>query len=330
MFNQKKIVIAGGSGFIGQEMARRWAGSNQVIILTRGLKGGQNNAFSKEQAANVQNISWDLSPNGSWTTSIRDADVLINLCGRSVNCRYNATNKKAILDSRLKATEALGEAVRKCTRPPKLWINLASATIYRDARDRPQDELTGETHDDFSVQVCKSWEAAFLSQQTLFTRKVVLRSAIVLGQGGAIVPFKRLVLAGVGGQQGNGGQMFSWIHSDDLCRMIEWIADRSEEEGIYNASAPQPVTNQEFMHQLRTAIGAVYGLPLPAWLIRLGAWIVGTETELILKSRWVLPARIMQEGFSFRFPDIRNALENLLGSETDSEARFRQFIKESH
>jgi uncharacterized protein (TIGR01777 family) len=311
MFYQKKIVIAGGSGFIGQAMAERWAADNEVVILTRGLNAG-NNAYGSRQFANVQYVEWDARSTGSWTSVIKGADVLINLCGKSVNCRYTTGNRQAILTSRIQSTRALGAAIRQCTKPPKLWINAGSATIYRHATDRPQDEATGEMHNDFSVQVCKAWEAAFNAQSTPYTRKVVLRTAIVLGDGGVLVPFKRLVLTGLGGHQGDGRQMFSWIHIEDLCRMVAWIADHPEEEGIYNASAPGPVSNRAFMQELRKVLGVSFGLPAPACLLRIGAWIIGTETELLLKSRWVLPARLLREGFEFLYPDIQKAMKNLL------------------
>jgi uncharacterized protein (TIGR01777 family) len=317
MFYQKKIVIAGGSGFIGQAMAKRWAADNEVIILTRDLKKNSGNTYGVELVQNVQYVQWDAKSLGSWTSTLKNADLLINLSEKSVNCRYTSKNRKAILNSRLVSTQVLGEAVRACTRPPKLWINAASATIYRDARDRPQDETTGEMHDDFSVQVCKMWEATFLNQCTPYTRKVALRTAIVLGEGGVLVPFKRLVLAGLGGQQGDGKQMFSWIHRDDLCRMAEWIYDHPEQEGIYNASAPNPVSNEVFMRRMREAMGATFGLPAPAWLLRLGAYLIGTETELILKSRWVLPGRILREGFRFKYPEIESALRDLLEIEAE-------------
>jgi len=323
MFSGKKIVIAGGSGFIGQATAARWGLDNDVSILTRGPGHEPNNAYNSNASINVRYLQWDARSQGDWAASLKGADMLINLSGKSVNCRYTPKNKREILISRVHATDALGEAVRACPIPPKLWINAASATIYRHAQDRPQDEASGEMHNDFSVQVCKEWEAAFFAQTTPYTRKVALRTAIVLGHGGVLVPFKRLALAGLGGHQGSGRQMFSWIHINDLCRIIEWNADRPEEEGVYNASAPGPVTNDEFMQTLRTTLNIPFGLPAPALLLRIGALLIGTETELLLKSRWVIPARLIGEGFVFQYPRIENALADLLADEQIKESHVR-------
>ena len=312
MFSGKKIVIAGGSGFIGRAMAARWAADNEVTILTRELSGEANNAYDQGESLNVRYARWDAKTVEGWAAALKGADVLINLSGKSVNCRYTPRNRRAILSSRVDATEALGAAIEACPIPPKLWINAASATIYRHAEDRPQDEATGEMHNDFSVQVCKAWEAAFFAQKTPYTRKVALRMAIVLGHGGVLVPYKRLALAGLGGHQGNGRQMFSWIHIDDLCRMVEWLADRPESEGVYNASAPTPVCNEAFMQSIRATLNVPFGLPAPAVLLRMAAMVIGTEVELLLKSRWVIPARLSSEGFVFQYPRIDKAVADLL------------------
>ena len=295
----KKIVIAGGTGFIGQALAARWGKENRVVILGRYLEGSGH---------------WDgehLEPH--WAAAIDGCDLIVNLAGRSVNCRYNRRNRREILDSRLNATKAIGEAVRAATIPPKLWVNMASATIYRHAEDRPQDEYTGEVGDDFSMRVCKSWENTFFGQRTPFTRKIAMRTAITLGHGGALAPYQRLVKWGLGGRQGSGRQMYSWVHIEDIGRAIEWLFDHPDLEGAYNIAAPGPVTNERFMATLRRLMGCGFGLPAPAWLLKLGAVLIGTETELVLKSRWVVPTKLEKTGFRFQYPRLNEALDSLIG-----------------
>ncbi len=312
--NRLKIVIAGGTGFIGQEMARWFGHNNEVVILTRVLPNRENNRYSQTlfTGSNIRYVQWDGITIGTWTAALNNAHLLINLAGKSVNCRYTPANKAAVMNSRVNATKVLGLAVQQATRPPRLWINASSATIYRHATDRAQDEETGEIKNDFSVQVCKQWEAAFFEQRTPFTRKAALRMAITLGTGGVMVPYCNLLKWGLGGQQGPGSQMYSWIHITDLCRMTEWLYEHEELEGVYNCSSPNPVTNSQFMQTLRKATGNKIGLPAPKWLLRIGAALIGTETELLLKSRWVVPTRLLQTGFSFQYPLLENAVTNII------------------
>jgi len=308
-----KIVIAGGSGFIGMQMTERWATENKVIILTRKIAHTADNTYGKKQAAaNVEFIEWDGKTLGPWVSCLENCNLIINLAGRTVNCRYNEKNKAEIMNSRIDATRILGEAVKQSKNPPELWINGASTTIYRHAEDHPQDEFTGEMENDFSVQVCKAWEAAFHEIQLSKTRKVVLRMAIVFGNGGVLVPYSWLARLGLGGKQGNGRQMFSWVHIDDLCRMAEWLYEQKNQSGTFNAAAPGPEPNHCFMKMLRTIYKMPIGIPAPAWLLEIAAFFHGTETELLLKSRWVLPARFQQEGFTFKYSKMEAALTNLL------------------
>jgi uncharacterized protein len=309
--NNQKIVIAGGSGFVGQQLAQWFGQHNTVIILTRGGSGANNNYGAQRVPA--QYIPWDGVSLGPWAKAIDGADLLINLAGQSVNCRYTATNRRIIMDSRTNATRVLAQAVQQAVQPPKLWINGGSATIYRHATDRPQDEATGEIANDFSVQVCKQWEAAFYEQRTPFTRKVALRMAIVLGPGGVMVPYGNLLKWGLGGHQGSGQQMYSWVHIADVCRLVEWLYQQHELEGTYNCSSPGPVTNRQFMQTLRKASGQRIGLPAPAWMLKIGAALIGTETELLLKSRWVVPTRLLQEGFTFQYPELEGAVQQIIG-----------------
>lgn len=309
--NQKKIVIAGGTGFIGREIASWFGNQNNIVVLTRNVKNPVNNNFGNHTtvpSANTRFVEWDGKTVAGWSKELEGADIVINLAGKSVNCRYNQKNKSAIFSSRTDATKAIGLAIQQAIRPPELWINAASATIYRHATDRPQDEYTGKFHNDFSVQVCKLWEKTFYEQATPRTRKVALRMAITLGSGGVMVPYFNLVKFGLGGRQGSGHQMYSWVHIEDVCRTIEWLYDNKTMEGTYNVSAPYPVTNSYFMQTVRKACGCMVGLPTFAWMLKLGALLFGTEPELILKSRWVVPVRLQQSGFVFTYPQLPEAI----------------------
>ena len=313
MKNQK-IVIAGGTGFIGQAMAERWSGDNEVIVLARKRKGSIDNSYGNAllQHSNIHYVEWDGESMGDWISAIDGADILINLAGKSVNCRYNAANKAEITNSRILSTRVLGKAILACKKPPVCWINSSSATIYPYATDVPRDEIFTAFADDFSVQVCKAWESEFNSIQLNNTRKVILRTAIVLGKGGVLVPYANLVKYGLGGRQGSGKQLFSWIHMDDLCAVVEWLWEHENESGVFNAASPGAVTNEIFMKSLRRILRMPFGLPAPAWVLKAGAALIDTEAELLLKSRWVIPSRLLKSGFSFRYTAIEAALQNLL------------------
>lgn len=300
----KKIVIAAGTGFIGAGLTTYFGNDNDIVILTR---------HPRPSSGRIKYVHWDGRTPDTWTLELEGADLLINLAGKSVNCRYTEANKREIFDSRTNATSVLGTAIRSLQHPPALWINAASATIYRHAEDRPMDEFTGEMENDFSVQVCKRWESVFNAQEVPGTRKAILRIAVTLGhQGGVMLPYLNLVKFGLGGHQGSGRQRFSWVHIEDVCRMMEWLYEHPEQEGVFNCSAPHPVDNREFMHTLRKAAGHVFGLPAFTWMLEIGARLIGTETELLLKSRWVLPTRALQEGFVFTYPELQPAMENII------------------
>ena len=313
----KKIIIAGGTGFIGQEMTKYFGKENKVIILTRQLEKSFNNrnkynALAKDDLQNVKFIQWDGKSTGEWSQELEETDIVINLAGKSVNCRYTQKNKKEIFDSRTNTTKIIGTVIHQSQKPPALWVNASSATIYRNAKDKAQDEYNGEIENDFSVQVCKLWEKTFFEQMTPATRKVALRMAITIGPGGILIPYFNLLKFGLGGKQGNGKQMYSWVHIKDTCRMIEWIYDHPEMTGIYNCSSPNPVTNSEFMLTLRKITGHIVGLPAFKWMLKAGAIIIGTEPELILKSRWVVPTKIIESGFQFKYPLLIEALSDII------------------
>ena len=313
---KRKIIIAGGTGFIGKELIKHFSVNDEVVVLTRGLKNVQTNSYQKENdfndGANHRYVLWDAKTKDSWINELEGADILINLSGKSVNCRYTKKNKEEIFISRTQSTTVLGEAIRNCVAPPKLWINASSATIYRHATDRPQDEYTGEIENDFSVQVCKAWEKSFFDTRTPFTRKIALRMAVTLGSGGVIVPYFNLLKFGLGGRQGSGKQMYSWIHIKDSINIIEWIYTHKEMEGVYNCCSPNPVSNETFMKTLQKITGHAFGLPAYEWMLKMGAAIIGTETELILKSRWVLPTKLLETGYHFEFDTINKAFTEIV------------------
>jgi hypothetical protein len=294
---KKKIVLAGGTGFIGNYIKDYFTREGyEVKIISR----------------QPSHISWN--DKSAIVHALENAEILLNLAGKSVDCRYNEKNKAEILSSRTETTKALGEALLECKNPPELWINSSTATIYRHAEDRPMTESNGEVGNGFSVNVATSWEKTFFSFSLSKTRQVALRIAIVLGkEGGALKPLRRLVSFGLGGKQGNGNQMFSWIHIEDLKNIILYIQANKDMKGVYNCSAPNPVDNASFMKQLRKAMDVPFGLPSPAWLLTLGAILIKTETELILKSRWVLPEKLQQRGYKFSFPTLDKAFADLIG-----------------
>ncbi|HWB27056.1 MAG TPA: TIGR01777 family oxidoreductase [Chitinophagaceae bacterium] len=311
----KKIIIAGGSGFIGNALTEYFGGNNEIVILTRGIKHAANNNFGTvklQTKSRARFVQWNSKDAGEWCKEIDGADIVINLTGKSVNCRYTVKNKQEIFDSRTNATKAIGEAIRNAVVPPKLWVNAASATIYRHATDRPQDEYTGDIENDFSVQVCKLWEKTFFEQRTPFTRKVALRMAVTLGDGGVIIPYLNLCKFGLGGHQGSGKQMFSWVHAEDICRAVEFFFENTHLEGVYNVCSPNPVINRAFMQTLRKVTGHVFGLPAFKWMLKIGAAIIGTETELLLKSRWVVPTKLTEEGFTFKYPQLEGAFSAIV------------------
>ncbi len=300
-----KIVLAGGSGFIGRALAKRFlAQGDRVVILGRGKTGS---------APQAEFLHWDGRTPGDWVKTLEGADLLINLAGKSVDGRYNEKNKKAILDSRVFPTLVLREAVQKAEKPPKLWINFSTATIYRHAEDRPMDDETGEIGSGFSVEVAKAWEKAFFDGATPRTRKVALRAAIVVGEGGGVwSPLKTLVRWGLGGTQGNGRQMFSWIHEEDLFGIIRFVQSHGDITGTVNCSAPHPLPNRELMAAFRKVLHRPFGLPAPAWLLEIGAFLIRTETELLLKSRWVLSTRLEKAGYRFKHPGLPETLAGLV------------------
>ena len=292
----KKVVLAGGTGFIGEYFEKRFKELGyEVRIISR----------------QKQHISWEDKL--GIIEALEDTELLINLAGKSVNCRYNEANKNEIMNSRIRTTTLLGEAIQACNNPPAIWMNSSTATIYRHAEDRPMTEEEGEIGSGFSVDVAINWEKTFFNFDLPKTRQIALRIAIVLGKdGGVIIPYRNLVKFGLGGVQGKGIQKFSWIHIEDLFEIVQFLKDREELSGVFNCSSPEPVSNRELMKLLRKTMNIPFGLPSPKWILEIGSLLINTETELVLKSRWVLPDRLEREGYEFTYNTLDKTLQDIL------------------
>lgn len=306
-----KIVIPGGSGQVGAILARHFhANEHEVVVLSR-----------SPCPAPWRVAEWDAHSPGPWVAEINGADVVINLAGRSVNCRYTSANRRSIKESRVLSTLAVGEAIAQAARPPHVWLQASTATIYAHRYDAPNDERTGLIggHESnapdtwrFSIDVATSWEKAFDAAETPRTRKVAMRSAMTMSpdRGGVFDVLLGLVRRRLGGRTGDGRQFISWIHDRDFIRAVEFLIDR-DLSGPVNLAAPEPLPNAEFMRALREAWGVRLGLPAARWMVELGTWALRTESELVLKSRRVVPARLLEAGFAFQFPSWPKAARDL-------------------
>jgi uncharacterized protein (TIGR01777 family) len=307
-----RIVIAGGTGQVGTILARAMqVDGHDVVVLSR-----------KVQQAPWQVVEWDAATAGPWTERLEGADAVINLAGRSVNCRYNSTNRREITDSRVNSTRVLGEAIGNTARPPRVWLQASTATIYAHRYDAPNDEITGilggkepNAPDTwrFSIDVATAWEAAANAAAVRKTRKVLMRSAMTMSpdREGIFDTLLGLVRRGLGGTSGDGRQFVSWIHDRDFIRAVYWLIEHDELSGPVNLSSPNPLPNAEFMRELRKAWGTPIGLPATRWMLEIGALLMRTETELILKSRRVVPRRLVESGFTFEFATWREAAADL-------------------
>jgi uncharacterized protein (TIGR01777 family) len=299
-----RIVIAGGNGFLGLALIRHFKLPAEFVILSRKMG---------EKIPGAKVVWWDGEHSGGWFREIDGADLLLNFSGRTVDCRYTEKNKKEILDSRIKSTSILGEAIKQAAKPPQLWINAGSATLYRDSKDKDMDEFSGEEGTGFSVDVCRAWEQSFNNCLTPSTRKIVLRIAMVLGADKGVVPVLiNLAKKGLGGRYGNGTQYMSWIHEKDFVRVVESCIENTSWTGAFNCTAPHPIPNADFMKQIRRAAKINWGLPAAKWMLEIGALFLRTETELVLKSRRVIPARLMKNGFAFEFTTAEAAIADLI------------------
>jgi uncharacterized protein (TIGR01777 family) len=308
----KKFVIAGGSGFVGLSLAHHLAGHGaSVVILSR-------NAPKKEGP--WQHLSWDARTLGPWREALNEADGLVNLAGRSVNCVKTPDRQDEILRSRVESTRVLGQALRQTDAPPPVWVQMSTAHIYGDP-PRVTCSEESATGCGFAPFIGRAWEEAFQASVLSTQRAVILRTGFVLGRdrgsgAGAMDTLTTLATWGLGGKVGHGTQGMSWIHETDLNRIIERGLTNSGMQGIYNASAPNPVSQVEFMRELRRALGMPIGLPASAWMVRMGArHLLRTDPELALYGRYVLPKRLTEEGFRFQLPELRQSLLELQRSD---------------
>jgi uncharacterized protein (TIGR01777 family) len=306
-----KIVIPGGSGQVGRVLGRAFQRDGHDVVV-----------LSRHPVAGPWRVApWDGATLGEWSTELEGSDVVINLAGRSVNCRYTPANRKEILESRVVPTRLVGQAIAAARRPPRVWLQASTATIYSHRYDAPNDEKSGligggsDAPDTwtFSIDVARAWEAAFNDAVVTATRKVALRSAMTMSpdHGGIFDTLLGLVRLGLGGTAGDGRQYVSWIHEEDFVRAIKWLIDREHLDGVVNIAAPNPLPNAEFMRVLREAWGMPVGLPAAKWMLEAGAVFMRTETELILKSRRVVPRRLLEDGFMFTYPLWANAAHDL-------------------
>ena len=312
-----KVVIPGGSGQVGTVLARAFVkDGHEVVVLSRSATPTGSNGWRV--------VQWDSRTMGDWRREIDGSDVVINLAGRSVNCRYNAANQKLIMDSRVESTRVVGRAIAEAARPPGVWLQASTATIYEHRFDASNDEATGILGGEepsapakwrFSIAVAKAWEAAANEVATPGTRKVLIRSAMTMSpdKGGIFDVMATLARRGLGGRAADGRQYISWIHEVDFIRSVYRLIEDASFSGPVNVASPNPLPNAEFMAELRRACGAPFGLPATRWMLEIGAVAMRTETELILKSRRVVPGLLLERGFTFEFPDWAAAAKELSG-----------------
>lgn len=313
-----RIVIPGGEGYLGRLLGSWFtAAGHSVITLTRRKE------VLPDGRGTGEKVGWDGKELGEWVKALESTDVVINLSGRSVDCRYNAKNRDEILRSRIESTAILGKAIQSLRCPPSLWLNASTATIYRHSYDRDMDEHNGEFGGNeadaphawrFSIDVARMWEETFFASQTPSVRKISMRAAMVMSaeKGGVFPVVLRLARMGLGGSWGDGRQYMSWIHEMDFCRAVEFLIRKTDISGAVNLAAPHPIPNQDFMREVREAQGSRLGLPAKAWMLSVGTFLLRTETELLLKSRRVVPGVLLKHGFEFRFAKWREAAEELV------------------
>ncbi|MFJ3233931.1 epimerase [Streptomyces sp. NPDC086787] len=306
-----KVVLPGGTGQVGTVLNRALtAAGHDVLVLTR-------------RPARDREIGWDGATLGPWAEAVDGCDVVINLAGRSVSCRYTHENLRAMMDSRVDSARVVGEAIAAAARPPRLWLQMSTATIYAHRHDAPNDETTGVIGGSepgvpdywaYSVEIARNWERAQTEASTPATRKVALRSAMVMSpdRGGVFDVLLRLARLGLGGPVAGGAQYVSWIHDDDFVRAVEFLIARDDIEGPVNLASPGPLPQRDLMRVLRAAWGVPVGLPATRWMAELGAFALRSDTELLLKSRRVVPGRLPAAGFGFVRPGWEDAAADLV------------------
>ncbi|MFF8430494.1 TIGR01777 family oxidoreductase [Streptomyces sp. NPDC016566] len=324
-----KVVLPGGTGQVGTILDRALtAAGHEVTVLTR-------------RPVRAHHIGWDGATLGRWAAAIDGCDVVINLAGRSVSCRYTAENLQAMMDSRVESSRVVGEAIAAATRPPRVWLQMSTATVYAHRFDAAHDEATGVIGGSeagvpdywaHSIEIAKNWERAQAEAPTPATRKVALRSAMVMSpdRGGVFDVLSRLARLGLGGPVAGGKQYVSWIHDEDFVRAVEFLITRDDLEGAVNLASPGPLPHCDFMRALRTAWGVPVGLPATRWMAELGAFALRSDTELLLKSRRVVPGRLRAAGFTFAYPEWESAATSLVERVRLVRAASRRARESSH
>ena len=309
-----RIVLAGGTGQLGNLLARSFrADGHDVVVLSR-----------RPVPAPWRVVVWDARTVGPWSAELDGADVVIGLAGRNVNCRYTPENRREIFDSRVESARVVGQAIARCLHPPRVWLQASTATIYTHRFDAPNDDVTGviggrETDAPqswrFSIEVARAWERAATDNVTGATKLVLLRSAMVMSpdKGGIFDMLKRIARFGLGGPVDGGGQYVSWVHDCDFVRALYWLIEHRELSGAVNIASPNPLPYRDFMRDIRRAVHMPIGLPATKWMLEIGTRVLGTESELVLKSRRVVPKRLLDSGFSFEYPDWPAAVAELVG-----------------
>jgi len=302
--NKKRVVLAGGSGFLGQSLAKELLARNyEVVGLSRS---------PRERTDGVREAQWTGAHIGEWIQHLDGADAVVNLAGRNINCRHTPQHLQEIADSRLNSVRAVAAALRHITQPPKVWVQAGAIGFYGNRGDELCNEETPFGKDKLA-EICRQWEDAFNTAEVLKTRRVLLRIGVVLGRkGGALPVLARLTRWFLGGTVGNGRQYISWIHLSDLNRIFIETIERMDWSGTFNVTSPHPATNKDFMGELRRALHRPWIPPAPAWAVRLGSWFMRTESSLALSSCRCEPKRLLDAGFRFQFPELRAVLKDLL------------------
>ncbi|MEO7422285.1 MAG: DUF1731 domain-containing protein [Ornithinibacter sp.] len=310
-----KVVIPGGTGQVGGILRRALAArGHEVVVLSR---------HPEALEPGLRHRGWDGRSLGDWAGEIDGAEAVVNLAGRTVSCRYTSENLSQMMDSRVESTRVVGEAIARAARPPRVWLQMSTATIYADRRDAPNDEATGvigghergvPTYWEYSVRIARCWEAAQMEAALPRTRRVALRSAMVMSpdRGGVFDVLLRMARLGLGGPVAGGGQYVSWIHDRDFVGAVELLVEREDLEGPVKLAAPEPLPQRDLMGALRRSWGHRPGLPATAWMAEIGAWVMRSDTELLLKSRRVIPSRLLEAGFEFEHPHWAEAAEDLV------------------
>jgi len=303
--NKKRVVLAGGSGFLGRELSKALLERGYgVVVLTR---------TPRERSDGVHEAEWTGAHIGEWIQFLDGADAVVNLAGRSVNCRHTPENLREIIESRVNSVQTVAAAFEHVKVPPRVWVQAGSLAFYGDRGDEWCDE-NSPSSPGTAVEICRRWENAFNVARAPKTRKVLFRIGIVLARdGGALSVLGKMAKWFFGGRAGGGRQYVSWIHLADVKRMFVEAIERENWSGVFNVCAPNPVTNDEFMRELRRALHRPWSPPAPEWAVRIGARLMNTEPSLALAGRRCAPKHFIENGFRFQFPELRAALKNICG-----------------